>query len=106
MAGFDAHKAARRLVEANDRANSAPLPEYFSDKEGAGNVSGLLALLSSLGLGALAIPAPEAAPVLLPAAGLGAAGAIGQLNEAAEFGRGADMWRHTGLAQRPPTTRR
>jgi hypothetical protein len=79
----------------------APLPEYFSERGRAGDNRGLMELASSLGLGALAIPAPEAAPVLLPAAGLGAMGAFSRLNEAGKMHDAADMWSDTGLPQRP-----
>jgi hypothetical protein len=81
--------------------HEGPLPEYFSKKGQVGDIKGLAALASSLGLGALAIPAPEAAPFLLPAAGIGAMGAFSELKDAGRMHDAADMWSNTGLPQRP-----
>jgi hypothetical protein len=85
----------------NPDAFEGPLPEYFGGRAQQENIKGLLGLGTSMGLGALAVPAPEAAPVLLPAAGLGAMGALGNLSEAADYMDASNMWKNTGLPQQP-----
>jgi hypothetical protein len=85
----------------NPDAFEGPMPEYFGGRAQQENIKGLLGIGTSMGLGALAVPAPEAAPVLLPAAGLGAMGALGNLSDAAGYMDASNMWKNTGLPQRP-----
>jgi hypothetical protein len=85
----------------NPGAFDGPLPEYFQDKSNVANNNGLIKLLTGLGLGGAAVALPEASPLLGPGAGLSLAGAGMDLEEGGRMQEGADMWRSTGMPQRP-----
>jgi hypothetical protein len=85
----------------NPGAFDGPLPEYFQGKSDVAANNALLKMLTAGGMGAMAGAVPEASPLLAPGAGLSMLGAAGDLGHMGDMQEGADMWRSTGMPQRP-----
>jgi hypothetical protein len=85
----------------NPGAFDGPLPEYFQDKSDVAANNALLKMLTGAGMGGLIAAAPEAAIPLAAGSTLSFGGAIGDLGEMGNMQEGADMWRSTGMPQRP-----
>jgi hypothetical protein len=85
----------------NPGAFDGPLPEYFQGKSDVANNNALMKMATGFGFGGLGLVAPEALPITLPAAALSFTGAMGDTVEGHDMRSASDMWKNTGLPQRP-----
>jgi hypothetical protein len=99
--GRNVSNVNRGAFGSPETPSEAPLPEYFQDQADTSANNALLKMLAAAGMGGLAYAAPPAAPWLAGGAGLSLLGASSDLGEMGDNLEGANMWRSTGLPQRP-----